>query len=93
MLVDLIRDLKIAMPIKIVTVAISIAPRDIDISLLSVYADYINIMAYDIEGWEGYAGYNAPLYYNKKMPTNQSIDYFIRNIFDKAGINKSKLVL
>jgi chitinase len=52
---DLIRDLKIALPGKLVTVAISVLPHDFDLATLSSYADYINIMTYDMEAWYNYA--------------------------------------
>ena len=94
MLVQFIRDLKSTLSGKLVTATISIMPNYIDLPSLSTYADYINIMAYDMEaGWNGYAGYNAPLYHNAKMPSDMSVDYFMRTIFLKSGINKNKLIL
>lgn len=51
-------------------------------------------MAYDIEGgWDGYAGYNAPLYKNAKMPSDTSISHFIDTEYIGKGVPKEKLVL
>lgn len=38
-------------------------------------------MTYDMEAWYSYAGYNAPLYRNSKMPTDASIDHYIKTTF------------
>lgn len=91
--INLIRDLKIALPGKLVTVAISVLPHDFDLATLSTYADYINIMTYDMEAWYSYAGHNAPLYHNSKMPIDASIDHYIRTTFSQPGIDKKKLII
>lgn len=90
---DLIRDLKTALPWKLVTVAISVLPHDFDLATLSSYADYINIMTYDMEAWYSYAGYNSPLYHNSNMPIDVSIDHYMRTTFAAPWINQKKLIL
>lgn len=90
----LMKDLKTALPDKLVTTAISINPSFIDVKLLSDTVDYVYIMAYDIEwGWNSYAWHNAPLYRNSKMPWDMSIDWFLNSKYLNANINKSKFIL
>lgn len=93
LLVEFIKDLKILLPGKTVIVTISIAPHDMDVQALVAAADYVNLMAYDLEGWDGISGYNAPLYHNSKMRVDMSIDYLFRTHFANLNIDKKKLIL
>lgn len=61
------------------------------LSELSKYVDYANIMTYDIHGtWDTYTDFNAPLY----SDTNQSVsvDSSI-NAWTDAGFTKDKIVM
>lgn len=63
------------------------------LSELSKYVDYANVMTYDIHGnWETKTGFNAPLYNdpmaNQYVSVDSSINYWIN-----AGFDKNKIVM
>lgn len=89
-------DLRIALPGKIISVAVPVAPQYhfIDPVALSREVDLLFVMAYDIEGaWSGYAGHNAPLYRNNKMPQDLSIATLIEQQYLNVGVPPSKVIL
>ncbi|XP_011706928.1 PREDICTED: chitinase-3-like protein 1 [Wasmannia auropunctata] len=79
-----------------VAAAESSASQSYDISAMSKYLDFINIMAYDFHGaWEPVTGHNAPLYPRKdeseddrKLNVDASVHYWLRN-----GCPPEKLIL
>lgn len=61
-----------------------------ELSELSKYVDYANIMTYDIHGtWETYTDFNAPLYSNSH---SISVDFGV-NSWINAGFPKNKIVM
>jgi chitinase len=68
--------------------------RNTELSNISQYVDYANIMTYDIHGtWEPYTNFNAPLYSNDPLqPYKISVDTSIQDWL-KAGFPKNKLIM
>ena len=69
--------------------------KNVELSLLSQYVDYANVMTYDIHGsWDPYTDFNAPLYGNSditqqyKWSVDQSIKAWL-----SSGFPKEKLVM
>ena len=65
-----------------------------ELSKISQYVDYANIMSYDIHGtWEPYTNFNAPLYNSDPLQSYSiSVDSSIQNWL-RAGFPKDKLVM
>jgi chitinase len=67
--------------------------KNTELSTLSEYVDYANIMTYDFHGiWEQYTNFNAPLYHSNLVPTDESVDSGI-NAWITAGFPKNKMVM
>lgn len=68
--------------------------RNTELSNISQYVDYANIMTYDIHGsWEVNTNFNAPLYSNDPMqPYKISVDSSIQD-WIKAGFPMEKLIM
>jgi Chitinase len=69
--------------------------NNVELSKLSQYVDYANIMTYDIHGnWDSYTDFNAPLYNNTDTSPQykDSVDSGIK-AWINAGYPASKLVM
>jgi chitinase len=67
---------------------------NVELSKLQEYADFINLMSYDIHGtWESRTGFNAPLY---KDPASGAYDIGVHDAVQQylsAGVPADKLVM
>ncbi|HVY76091.1 MAG TPA: glycoside hydrolase family 18 protein [Puia sp.] len=78
-----------------VTTAIGNSPKYLQHTQMEVaqqYLDYINLMAYDMDGYDNMAGHQSNLYTPNDMPYISSADEAITNL-QKVGVNLSKVVL
>ncbi len=68
--------------------------KNTELSSISQYEDYANIMTYDIHGtWEPYTNFNAPLYHaDSQQSYNISVNSSVQEWL-KAGFSKDKLVM
>lgn len=67
--------------------------KNTQLTELSKYVDYANIMTYDINGnWDSHTGFNAPLYKDTASSSSDSVDSGI-NSWINAGFPKSKMVM
>lgn len=68
--------------------------KNVELSNISQYVDYANIMSYDIHGpWESYTNFNAPLYSKDlSQPSKISVDSCVQDWL-MAGFPKDKLVM
>lgn len=65
--------------------------KNTELSKLSQYVDYVNIMTYDFHGpWDRYTGFNSPLYNNTY--SSDSINSSINNWIN-ASFPKNKIVM
>ncbi len=63
------------------------------LSELSKYVDYANVMTYDINGiWDSYTGFNSPLYTDTASNSHDSVDEGI-NSWVNAGFDKNKMIM
>lgn len=84
----------------LLTIAAGATPsyaQNVELSQISQYLDYINIMAYDFHGsWDLTSGHNAPLFNDSADPNTGNsalnIDSAVRR-FIQAGIPANKLVM
>lgn len=69
--------------------------RNVELSKLQQYVDFVNVMSYDIHGtWDSLTGFNAPLYRDPKstFAWDWSVDEAIR-LYLAEGVPASKLVM
>lgn len=63
------------------------------LSELSKYVDYANVMTYDINGiWDSYTGFNSPLYSDAASNSYDSVDAGITS-WVNAGFEKNKMIM
>lgn len=67
--------------------------KNVELTELSKYVDYANVMTYDIHGtWDANTGFNAPLYNYNGIKGEASVDSGI-NAWLNAGFPKNKIVM